>query len=47
MLPSSGIYATWEGIASQLGALVFGSYVVARELQSPRRRAHRLAAARQ
>jgi high-affinity iron transporter len=44
-----GIYATWEGIACQLGALVFvvGSYVVARELQSPRRRAHRLAAARQ
>jgi high-affinity iron transporter len=44
-----GIYATWEGIVSQLGALVFvvGSYVVARELQSPSRRAHRLAAARQ
>ena len=44
-----GIYATWEGIARQLGALlsVVGSYVVARELQSPGRRAHRLAAARQ
>jgi plastocyanin len=44
-----GIYATWEGIACQLGALVFvvGSYVVARELQSPQRRSHRLAAARQ
>ncbi len=44
-----GISATWEGIECQLGALVFvvGSYVVARELQSPSRRAHRLAAARQ
>ena len=44
-----GIYATWEGIVCQLGALVFvvGSYVVARELQSPQRRSHRLAAARQ
>ncbi len=38
-----GIYATWEGIASQVVALVFvvGSYVVARELQSPARRARR------
>ena len=38
-----GLYATWQGIASQLGALVFvvGSYVVARELQprGPQRRA--------
>jgi high-affinity iron transporter len=36
-----GIYATWEGLAAQVGALVFviGSYVVARELQSPQRRA--------
>ena len=31
-----GLYATWEGIARQLGALlaVVGSYVVARELQA-------------
>jgi FTR1 family protein len=38
-----GIYATWEGIAAQLGALVvvLGSYFVAREIQvrAPRRRA--------
>jgi FTR1 family protein len=46
-----GLYATWQGIASQAGALLFvvGSYVVARELQSrgPQRRAarrHRLSA---
>jgi high-affinity iron transporter len=45
-----GIYATWEGIASQLGALLFvvGSYALARELQSrrPQRRARRRAAER-
>jgi high-affinity iron transporter len=38
-----GLYATWEGLASQLAALiaVVGSYVVAREVQvrAPRRRA--------
>jgi len=38
-----GIYGTWEGIACQLAALlaVFGSYVVAREIQvrAPQRRA--------
>jgi high-affinity iron transporter len=38
-----GIYATWEGIAAQFGALlvVFGSYALAREIQvrAPRRRA--------
>jgi FTR1 family protein len=38
-----GIYGTWQGIACQLAALlaVFGSYVVAREIQvrAPRRRA--------
>ncbi len=41
-----GIYATWEGLASQAGAILFvvGSYVLARELQSPRRRARRHAA---
>ena len=38
-----GVYATWEGIAAQLGALVFviGSYFAAREIQvrRPQRRA--------
>lgn len=36
-----GVYATWEGLASQLVAVLFvvGSYFVARELHSPRRRA--------
>ncbi len=42
-----GLYATWEGLACQLAALlaVVGSYVVAREIQvrAPRRRARRLA----
>jgi high-affinity iron transporter len=45
-----GLYATWEGIASQLAALiaVVGSYVVAREVQvrAPRRRAQAAAATR-
>jgi high-affinity iron transporter len=38
-----GIYATWEGLATQVGAILFvvGSYVLARELQSPERRARR------
>jgi high-affinity iron transporter len=44
-----GIYATWEGIACQVGALlaVVGSYVVAREIQvrAPSRRAATAAAA--
>jgi high-affinity iron transporter len=43
-----GLYATWEGLAAQFGALVvvLGSYVVAREVQvrGPRRRARRRAA---
>ncbi len=43
-----GVYATWEGIAAQLGALVFvlGSYFAARELQvrRPQRRARRTVA---
>ena len=38
-----GLYATWEGVAAQFGALavVLGSYAVAREVQvrAPRRRA--------
>lgn len=40
-----GVYATWEGIAAQLGALLFvlGSYFAAREIQikRPARRARR------
>ena len=40
-----GVYATWEGIVAQVGALVLviGSYVAAREIQvkRPQRRSHR------
>lgn len=40
-----GVYATWEGIGAQIGALVFvlGSYFAAREIQvkRPQRRARR------
>jgi len=40
-----GVFPTWQGIAAQLGALIFvlGSYFAARELQvrGPRRRALR------
>jgi high-affinity iron transporter len=43
-----GLYATWQGLAAQAGALlvVLGSYVVAREIQvrRPRRRARRRSA---
>jgi high-affinity iron transporter len=42
-----GLYATWEGIAAQLAALlaVYGSYAAARQLQARRyRRAPREAA---
>ena len=41
-----GVYGTWQGIASQVGALLFvvGSYLAARELKvnGPRRRARRI-----
>jgi FTR1 family protein len=43
-----GVYATWEGIAAQLAALlaVYGSYALARQLQSRRHRRGRTEVAR-